>query len=62
MFTVFAIILTIIAAPMINHGGARYTPISKIGCGIGMVALILWIVVLIALTFRFIAFLWVWAP
>jgi hypothetical protein len=63
MFTVLAIIFTVLAAFMVPHGGpTRYTPISHIGCACGIIALILWAVVTISLIWWTIAWLWVHAP
>lgn len=62
MFTVFAIILTILAIIMVPHGGNKFTPISHTGAALGIFALILWACVFIALAVRLIGWLWVYAP
>lgn len=62
MFTVWALMLTLLAAAMIPHGGKRYTVISNIGCFIGIAAMVLWAVVSVAVLWRLLAWLWVHAP
>lgn len=62
MFTLAAIILTILAIIMIPHGGQAYTRISRVGCYFGIIAVILWCVVFIAVGVKLIGWLWVHAP
>ena len=62
MFTIFAIVFTVLASIMIPHGGKRYTTISNIGCFFGIIAIILWAVVVVALFIRTFHWLWAYAP
>lgn len=62
MFTVLAIIFTIIFFILIRHGGKEMTWVSTIGGFAGIAAAVLWAVVSIALTYRLFAWLWVNAP
>lgn len=62
MFTLSAILCTILAIIMVPHGGQVYTRISRIGCYFGIAAIILWCAVFIAVGVKLIGWLLVHAP
>lgn len=67
MFTIFAIILTIIGLFLFSRGGIErkfedFRWYNQLGGYVLVAALVLWAVVFIALVYRLIGWLWMYAP